>query len=40
VTSTERRLLWIVIGMVAAFIGIFILITYVPAEKFRWLSGE
>jgi hypothetical protein len=40
VTSGERRLLWVVIGMVAAFIGIFILIAYIPAERFRWLSGE
>jgi hypothetical protein len=40
VTSTERRLLWIVIGMVAAFIGIFVLVAYIPAEKLRWLSGD
>ncbi len=39
-SSTEQRLLWIVAGMIAAFIGIFILIAYIPAEKLAWLAGE
>jgi hypothetical protein len=38
--ATERRLVWIIVGMAAAFVGVFILLTYIPAEKLRWLWGE
>jgi hypothetical protein len=40
VDATERRLLYIILGMAAAFVGVFILLTYIPADRLRWLWGE
>jgi len=37
---TERRLMQLVVGMLLAFIGIFLLMSNVPPEKLRWLWGE
>lgn len=38
--ATERRMLYIIVGMIAAFVGIFVLLAYIPAERLRWLWGE
>jgi len=40
VDATERLMLGIVIGMIIAFVGIFVLLSYIPAERLRWLWGE
>jgi hypothetical protein len=39
VDRTERTLICIVAGMLLAFIGIFLLLSNVPAAKLRWLFG-
>jgi hypothetical protein len=39
VDATERRLLYIVGGMLLAFVGIFLLLSKLPAVKLRWLFG-
>jgi hypothetical protein len=40
VDATERRLVYIVVGMLVAFIGIFLLMTNLPPESLRWLWGQ
>jgi hypothetical protein len=40
VDHTERRLLWIIVGMLIAFVGVFILLSYIPAEKLRGLFDQ
>ncbi len=36
-STTELKILYIVLGMVLAFTGLFILIAYIPAERFDWM---
>jgi hypothetical protein len=39
VDVTERRLFYLVVGMLLAFIGIFLLMSNIPAARLRWLFG-
>jgi hypothetical protein len=36
-STTELKILYIVLGMILAFTGIFILITCIPGERFNWM---
>ena len=38
--ATERRMLWIILGMIIAFVGVFILLSYIPAERLRGLFDQ
>jgi hypothetical protein len=35
--TTELKILYIVLGMILAFTGIFILLSFIPGERFNWM---
>jgi hypothetical protein len=40
VGKTEKQMLYIILGMIAVFTAIFIVIAYVPSESFSWMFPD
>lgn len=38
--ETELKILYIIVGMILAFTAIFIIISYIPAERFNWMFED
>lgn len=36
-STTEQKMVYIILGMILAFTAIFILITCIPGERFNWM---
>lgn len=36
-STTELKILYIILGMILAFAGIFILLCFIPGERFNWM---
>ena len=39
-STTELKMVYIILGMILAFTAIFILISYIPAERLNWLFED
>jgi hypothetical protein len=39
-STTELKMVYIILGMLLAFTAIFILITCIPGERFDWMFAQ